>query len=463
MTNINHGTDSRTVGIGKTQRVRSILSACSGNLVEWYDFFIYAYTAIYFAGQFFPTGDQTSQLMATAGIFAVGFLMRPLGGWIFGHIADTRGRKVSMILSIFLMCGGSLMIAVLPTHASIGMFAPIILVIARLMQGLSVGAEYGTGATYISEASKAGTRSFFGSFQYVTIIAGQLIALLVVSMLQHLLTADEMKAWGWRIPFLIGAVGAIVVVYLRRAMIETASVKELKKREAGTMRGLLKRHPRAVLLTIFITMGCSLYFYTFTTYMQKFLVVSAGLPPTTVSIIMTLSLVIFMLMQPLLGHLADRIGTKNNMLLFSGLATLCVIPILMGIKSARDPYTAFFLVVAGLAIAGFYTPVTGVLKSDLYPASVRALGVGFPYAVGNALCGGTAEYVALMLRSMGVEHYFFYYVAGLAGLTFIAAAMLPDLRRHGYLDGDGAVEEHVRLKWGGRDVTVLQGTHSDVT
>jgi MHS family alpha-ketoglutarate permease-like MFS transporter len=357
-----------------------------------------------------------------------------------------------MIISIFFMCGGSLIIALLPTHASIGILAPAILVIARLMQGLSVGAEYGTGATYISEVSSSGRRAFFGSFQYATIIAGQLVALFVVGVLQHLLSADQMKTWGWRIPFLIGAIGAVVVVYLRRAMIETASAKELKKKEAGSLLGLLKNHPRAVLMTVLITMGCSLYFYTFTTYMQKFLVVSAGLPATTVSFIMTSSLIIFMLVQPLLGLLADRIGTKNNMLLFSGLAAVFVVPILMGIRAAHDPYTAFFLVVAGLAIAGFYTPVTGVMKADLYPASVRALGVGFPYAVGNALCGGTAEYVALMLRSMGVEQYFFYYVSGLAVLTFIAALMLPDLRKHGYLDGDGAVEDNVRLGTNNRAV-----------
>ncbi len=445
MNPIHSATPSADGGPSTSQRVRSIMSACSGNLVEWYDFFIYAYTAIYFAGQFFPSGDQTSQLMSTAVIFAVGFLMRPLGGWIFGTIADTRGRKVAMIMSIFLMCGGSLLIAVLPTHASIGILAPILLVIARLMQGLSVGAEYGTGATYISEVSSAGRRSFFGSFQYATIIGGQLIALLVVAVLQHTLTADQMKDWGWRVPFLIGAVGALVVVYLRRAMIETASVKETRKKEAGSLRGLLKNHPRAVMLTVIITMGCSLYFYTFTTYMQKFLVVSAGLPAGTVSFIMTSALVIFMLAQPVLGMLADRIGTRNNMKLFSGLAALLVVPILVSIKSAQDPYTVFFLVVAGLLIAGFYTPVTGVMKADMYPASVRALGVGFPYAVGNAMCGGTAEYVALWLRSMGVEEYFFYYVAALAVLTFIAASLLPDLRKHGYLDGDGAVEDHVRF------------------
>lgn len=422
-------------------RVRAILGACSGNLVEWYDFFIYAYTSIYFASLFFPAGDQNSQLLATAGIFAVGFFMRPLGGWIFGYIADTRGRKISMIISIFMMCGGSLMIAIMPTYESIGVAAPILLVIARLMQGLSVGAEYGTGATYISEMSTAGRRSFFGSFQYSTIIAGQLLALLTVAVLQHVLLPEELKAWGWRIPFLIGAISAIVVVFLRRSMTETASVKEMKSKEAGSIRALLK-HKRAVILTVAITMGCSLYYYTFTSYMQKYLVLSVGMDAGTVSFIMTSALVCFMICQPFFGMLADRIGVKKSMMIFGGLATLLVVPILTTLKTVSSPYAAFALVMSGLLVAAFYTPVTGVLKADLYPASVRALGVGLPYAIGNALCGGTAEYVALMLKSMGIESYFFYYVAALVCVTFIASLLMPDLRKHGYLDGTGTVEDN---------------------
>ena len=267
-------------------RIRGLIGACSGNLVEWYDFFAYAYTAIYFASAFFPSGNQTSQLLATAGVFAVGFFMRPLGGWLFGWIADTRGRKISMIIAVFMMCTGSLVIALLPTYQTIGVAAPILLVVARLLQGLSVGAEYGTGATYISEVATAGRRGFYGSFQYFTIIAGQLLALLTVVALQHTLSPEDLKAWGWRIPFFIGALSAVVVVYLRRSMTETASQKDMHRKEAGSISGLLA-HKRAVLLVLAFTAGGSLYFYTFTTYMQKFLVVSAGMSPETVSIIMT--------------------------------------------------------------------------------------------------------------------------------------------------------------------------------
>lgn len=443
----------------RKERTTAIVGVCSGNLVEWYDFFIYAYTSIYFASLFFPAGDQTSQLLATAGIFAVGFFMRPLGGWIFGYIADTRGRKISMIISVFMMCGGSLMIAVMPTYATVGVAAPVLLVVARLMQGLSVGAEYGTGATYISEVSRAGRRSFYGSFQYMTIIAGQLLALLTVAVLQLVLSEQDLKAWGWRVPFLIGALASIVVVYLRRTMRETATAQGMKSKEAGSLRGLMQ-HKRAVLLTFTITIGCSLYFYTFTAYMQKFLVVSVGIPAPTVSIIMASALVIFMCAQPVFGMLADKIGVRRNMIIFGLLSTFLVIPLLSAIKSVQDPQSAFALVVAGLLIAAFYTPVTGVLKADFYPPTVRALGVGLPYAVGAAMFGGSAEYVALSFRSLGMEQYFYLYVAAIGAITLVSSLLMPDLSRHGYLDGDGKVEENIGVrKFMGRKSTPSHISH----
>lgn len=429
----------------ESNAIRGLVGACAGNLVEWFDFFVYAYTAIYFAHAFFPAGNQTSQLLATAGVFAVGFFMRPLGGWLFGWIADTKGRKLSMILSIWMMSAGSLLIAVVPTYQSIGLAAPLILMTARLLQGLSVGAEYGTGATYISEIATAGRRGFFGSFQYFTIISGQLLALLTIVVLQRTLSLDALKEWGWRIPFFMGAVGAVVVFYLRRAMTETASEKDLHRKEAGSLAGL-RPHLRAVILVLCFTGGGSLYFYTFTTYMQKFLVVSAGLNANSVSFVMTSALICFMICQPFFGMLADRIGVRANMLLYTGLATFCAAPLLFMLKSVSDPYTAFVLVLAGLLIASFYTAVAGLVKADLFPPAVRALGVGFPYAIANATFGGTAEYIALFLRSSGLEPYFFVYVAVMAGVAFLASLAMPDLRRHGYLDGDGAIEENTGLR-----------------
>lgn len=269
--------------------------------------------------------------------------------------------------------------------------------------------------------------------------------MLTVVVLQNVLALDELKAWGWRIPFLIGAVSALVVVYLRRSMLETGHTKDIKHNEAGSIKTLM-RHKKAVLLTMAITAGCSLHFYTFSTYMQKYLVVSAGFEPATVSFIMTAALIVFMCLQPIYGMLADRIGSRNSMIAFGVLSCVFVVPLLSGLKNVGNPYEAFALVMGGLLIAAFYTPVTGVLKADLYPATVRALGVGLPYAIGNALCGGTAEYVALMLRGAGVESYFYYYVAAMSAITLLAAVLMPDLRKHGYLDGAGTVEENTGLR-----------------
>jgi MHS family alpha-ketoglutarate permease-like MFS transporter len=423
----------------RRRRIIAIVGASSGNLVEWYDFYAYAFTSIYFASAFFPSGDMTSQLLATAGIFAVGFFMRPLGGWLFGWIADTHGRRTSMIISVLMMCAGSLMIAVMPTYETIGALAPALLLIARLTQGLSVGGEYGTAATYMSEVASKGNRGFYSSFQYVTLIGGQLLALLVLVVLQQLLTVDQLKAWGWRIPFFIGAIAAVVAMFLRRSLAETATEEAMHSKEAGSLIGLL-HHKRAVLIVLAFTMGGSLYFYTFTTYMQKYLVNTAHMDARTVSALMTIVLIIYMALQPVFGALSDRIGRRNNMILFTALGALGAAPLLFALGQVSSPYVAFILVLAALTIASFYTSISGVVKAELFPTEVRALGVGFTYAVANAMFGGTAEYVALWLKSSGAEQWFAWYVAAMLAVGLAASLWMPDTRRHGYLEGDGKIE-----------------------
>jgi metabolite-proton symporter len=429
-----------TEAADRRRRIVAIVGASSGNLVEWYDFYAYAFTSIYFAAAFFPSGDTTSQLLATAGIFAVGFFMRPLGGWLFGWIADTHGRRISMIISVLMMCAGSLMIACMPTHATIGTAAPVLLLLARLTQGLSVGGEYGTAATYMSEVASKGHRGFYSSFQYVTLIGGQLLALLVLAVLQALLTTDDLKAWGWRIPFVIGALAAVVAMYLRRSLAETASEETMHNKEAGSVVGLVRRHPRAVLIVLAFTMGGSLYFYTFTTYMQKYLVNTAHMAATTVTFVMTTALIVFMLLQPAFGALSDWIGRKTNMILFSSLGMLTAVPLLILIGRVSSPYTALILVLLTLMIASFYTSISGVVKAELFPPEVRALGVGLTYAIANAMFGGTAEYVALWLKSAGHEQWFFWYVAGMVAIAFAASLIMPDTRKYGYLEGTGHIE-----------------------
>ncbi|HWW70639.1 MAG TPA: MFS family transporter [Duganella sp.] len=409
----------------KRHRVFSIMAASSGNLVEWFDFYVYAFSALYFASAFFPKSDPTVQLLNTAGVFAAGFLMRPIGGWLFGRIADKVGRKTSLLISVSMMCGGSLVIAFLPTYAQIGAWAPFLLLLCRLFQGLSVGGEYGTTATYMSEVALRGQRGFYSSFQYVTLIGGQLLAVLVIVVLEQLLTEAELKAWGWRIPFVIGAVAAVVALLLRRTLHETQSAEAKANKEAGTMTGLFKHHMPAFLTVLGFTAGGSLIFYTFTTYMQKYLVNTSGMPAKTASVVMTGALFLYMCMQPLFGMLADRIGRRRSMMLFGALGALATYPILAILRGNTSPYVAFALITVALAIVSLYTSIGGLVKAEMFPPEVRALGVGFSYAIANAIFGGSAEFVGLTFKNLGHENWFYIYVTVMMAIAFLFSLRLP--------------------------------------
>jgi MHS family alpha-ketoglutarate permease-like MFS transporter len=418
----------------KRKRIFAVIAASSGNLVEWFDFYIYSFCAIYFAPAFFPKSDPTAQLLNTAGVFAAGFLMRPIGGWLFGRVADRNGRKNAMVISVSMMCAGSLLIACLPVYASVGALAPALLLFARLLQGLSVGGEYGTTATYMSEVALRGKRGFYSSFQYVTLIGGQLLAVLVVVILQQLLSEQELKDWGWRIPFVIGAITGVVALLLRRTLTETSTSATRGNSEAGTVSGLFRHHRAAFFTVLGYTAGGSLIFYTFTTYMQKYLVNSAGLPIKTASYIMTVCLFIYMCMQPLFGTLSDRIGRRTNMMLFGALGALATLPILSALRGITNPIVDIILIVAALAIVSFYTSISGIVKAEMFPPEVRALGVGLAYAVANAIFGGSAEYVALGLKSMGHESAFYWYVSAMMVIVFLVSWRLP--RQATYLRTD---------------------------
>jgi len=418
----------------KRHRIFAIMAASSGNLVEWFDFYVYAFSALYFAPAFFPKSDPTAQLLNTAGVFAAGFLMRPIGGWLFGRVADRYGRKASMLISVTMMCAGSLAIACMPTYAAIGAWAPFLLLLARLFQGLSVGGEYGTTATYMSEVAMRGQRGFMSSFQYVTLIGGQLLAVLVIVVLEQLLDEAELKAWGWRIPFVIGAVAAVVALLLRRTLHETQSDAARNSKDAGSVGVLMREHKAAFFTVLGYTAGGSLIFYTFTTYMQKYLVNTVGLPIKTTSYVMTVALFVYMCMQPLFGALSDRIGRRTNMLLFGGLGAIATVPILTALQSVTSPVAAFLLVILALAIVSFYTSISGIVKAEMFPPEVRALGVGLAYAVANAIFGGSAEYVALGLKTLGHESAFFWYVSAMMVLAFVVSLRLP--RQASYLHHD---------------------------
>ena len=412
-----------------SQRIKSIFSGSVGNLVEWYDWYVYAAFSLYFAKAFFPKGDQTAQLLNVAAIFAVGFLMRPIGGWLMGLYADKAGRKSALMVSVIMMCAGSLIIALTPSYTTIGVAAPIMLVLARLLQGLSVGGEYGTSATYLSEMATKESRGFYSSFQYVTLISGQLLALATLIVLQQTLTVEQLESWGWRIPFLIGAACAVTALYLRRGMEETSSFKKAEKPKESLMRTLM-RHPKEFLTVVGLTMGGTLAFYTYTTYMQKYLVNSVGMSKTDATSISAATLFLFMLLQPVVGALSDRVGRRPVLIAFGVLGTLFTYPILTALGSVTSWWGAFGLIMVALVIVSFYTSINAVVKAELFPTEIRALGVGLPYALTVSIFGGTAEYLALWFKSIGMESGYYWYVTGCIACSLLVYVFMKDTRDH---------------------------------
>jgi MHS family alpha-ketoglutarate permease-like MFS transporter len=412
------------------RRLRNIVGGSAGNLVEWFDWYAYAAFTLYFAPVFFPSEDPTAQLLSAAAVFAVGFLMRPIGAWIMGVYADRKGRKAGLTLSVTLMCTGSLIIGVTPGYATIGLAAPALLLFARLLQGLSVGGEYGSSATYLSEMAEPHRRGFWSSFQYVTLISGQLIALLLLIVLQNTLSETALASWGWRIPFFVGAGLAVVVFWLRRRLDETHKATEAKDAPKSSAVQLILKHPKEALMVLGLTAGGTLAFYTYTTYLQKFLVNTSGFSKNTATEISAAALFVFMLLQPAVGALSDRVGRRPVMIAFGVLGVLCTVPIMRTLSTVESPFVAFLLALAGLVIVSGYTAINAVVKAELFPAHIRALGVALPYAIANAVFGGTAEYVALWLKGAGVESVFFWYVTGMIGLSLLTFIRMRDTKHN---------------------------------
>jgi MHS family alpha-ketoglutarate permease-like MFS transporter len=401
----------------------------AGNMVEWYDWFVYASFATYFAGAFFPHGNPTAQMMNTAGIFAVGFFMRPVGGWLLGRVGDRRGRKAALTLTVTLMSASAVLIAVAPTYAVAGYGGALVLLVARLLQGLSVGGEYAASATYLTEASDPRRRGFASSFQYVSMTAGQIVGLGLQILLQRTMSDDALHSYGWRIPFVIGALGAAVVFYLRRSMLETEVYEADASggQERGTLRALWA-HKREALLVMALTMGGTVAYYTYTTYLTKYLSNSAGLPKRTATLVSFTALIVFACLQPLAGRLSDRIGRRPLLITFAIGSTLLTVPIMTLLKHAGSFWPALGLSLLALVVVTGYTSINACVKAELFPTGVRALGVALPYALANALFGGTAEYVALWFKNAGVESGFFWYVAACAAVSLIVYITMRETR-----------------------------------
>jgi len=475
-------TTAETAGAPQWRRLKAILGGSAGNFVEWYDWFAYSSFALYFAPVFFPEGSTTAQLLQAAAVFAVGFFARPVGAWLMGHYADHAGRRAALTVSVAMMCVGALVIALAPGYAQIGPAAPVVLLGARLLQGLSVGGEYGASATYMSEMAGRSRRGFWSSFQYVTLIGGQLVALGVLIVLQRTLGAEVLGDWGWRIPFFIGAGLAVVVFFIRSGIDESPAFTGVVEKErfdvahAGWVFGLLvigivafaldiagagregpalagmsapklvflvfiaaaaimvvapimRRHPPETIAVMGLTAAGSLSFYAYTTYMQKFLVNTSGFTKDQATEISAGALILFMLAQPVFGWLSDRVGRKPMLIAAFGGGALVAWPIFTALAATDDVGHAFWLVLAALLVLSAYTSISAVIKAELFPAHIRALGVALPYALGNAAFGGTAEYAALWFKQGGAESGFYIYVAAMAAIACVISIFLRDTQK----------------------------------
>lgn len=415
-------------------RVRLIVGSSSGNFVEWFDWFTYSAFSLYFANIFFPTGDETSQLLKAAAIFAAGFIVRPLGGWLMGRYADVAGRRKAMAVSMQFMSAGSLCVGLTPGYEQIGILAPVILLAARVLQGLSMGGQYGSCVTYISEVATQERRGFLASFQYVTLILGQLSAMGLLIVLQQVLTPEQLSTWGWRVPFILGGIAALVALRVLLRLEESQSFEAVRDAAATVPAWrTLRAHWREVLTVIGLTIGGAVGFYSFTTYMQKFLTLTAGLSKDAATQITAVGLFILMLLQPVMGALSDRIGRRPLLIAFGALGVIGTYPLMQAISAVTDGFQATLLVIVAMAILAPYTAISGVYKAELFPTQIRALGVGLPYAMVGSIFGGTAEFIALWLKQQGVETLFFWYVTASFGVALVTALLMSETKARGLI------------------------------
>lgn len=396
----------------------------SGNLVEWYDVYIYTVFASYFEGQFFDESEKNSTIYVYA-IFAVTFLMRPVGSWFFGRYADRRGRRAALTFSVSLMAACSMVIALVPSQATIGIAAPIILVLARLVQGFATGGEYGTSATYMSEAATRERRGFFSSFQYVTLVGGHVLAQFTLLVLDALLTDQQLREFGWRIGFAIGGVAAVVVFWLRRSMDESLSEEQLEAIRsgedtgAGSIRVLVTRYWKPLLLCFLITLGGTVAFYTYSVNAPAMVKATYKDQAMTATWINLIGLIFLMLLQPIGGMISDRVGRKPLLLWFGFGGLVYTYVLITYLPQTQSPILSLLLVGVGYIILTGYTSINALVKSELFPARVRALGVGVGYALANSMFGGTAPLIYQALKARDQVPLFIGYVTVCIAISLV--------------------------------------------
>lgn len=410
---------------------RTIIAGSVGNTVEWFDWTVYTAFALYFSHQFFPSDNETTALLASFAVFAIGFAMRPLGGWLIGIFNDRAGRKAALNLTILMMALPSLLISLMPTYASIGIAAPLLMLLARMIQGLSVGGEYGAAATFLAESAPASQRGLYSGFFFASIALGLLFASGLAWVLSQWLSKDQLIEYGWRIPFFIGGLGSLAGFWIRHGVEETAAFRRCHEQRRGQrveqpLRTLWREHPEAVKRLVGISLLGAFAFYLFVSYLPVHAIRTLGVEPGTAYAASSLALVVFMISQPLFGWLSDRIGRRPQLIVFAlGYAAL-LYPVVRSMSASFASILAVELF--GLLLYGLYSAIAPAIKSELFSTDIRALGIGLPYNLVVAIFGGTTPYLMTWLQSRGHEQWFLVYVSVMAVITLVAFVRMPETR-----------------------------------
>ncbi|BBG01795.1 MULTISPECIES: MFS transporter [Pseudonocardia] len=424
---------SETPATAATQRhrlpVRTLVAASIGNAVEWYDWTIYATFSIYFATQIFPPENAALALISTLATYALAFFFRPLGGMLLGRFADLHGRRTAMLVTILMMAGGSVVIGLLPTFAMVGWLAPVLLLLARIAQGMSLGGEVSNASAYLAEIAPAERRGRYSSFFYISTGTAVLIASLMGFVLAATLTEDQLASWGWRVPFLIGGLLGLIGMWMRRQMSETEQFEDNKEAAAKIRNPLLltlREHPRAVAQLVGFTLLSTLCYYTFFSALTPFATTSRGADATEVFLALSIATTIFVLLQYPMGAASDRYGRRPQLLIWSASTAILVVPLSFLIGPGFWNMLVVFTV--GLGLYTMMTSIAPAVMSELFPTSVRALGIGAWYNLTVAVFGGTAPLVVQSLQQAGLATLFFVYVAVGAAIAFGAILTLPETR-----------------------------------
>ncbi|HJX45029.1 MAG TPA: MFS transporter [Geodermatophilus sp.] len=409
--------------------VRTLVSASIGNAVEWFDWTVYATFLVYFSGQFFPSENEALSLIGTTSTYALAFFFRPLGGVIIGRFADLRGRKAGMLLTILLMAGGSLMIALLPTYAAVGWLAPALLLVARIAQGLSLGGEVSGASAYLAEIAPPERRGRYSAFFYISTGTALLLASLLGVLLTAVLDQQQLESYGWRIAFAVGGLLGFVGLWLRRSLTESENFEENAEKARATKNPLMqtiRHHPRSVLQLCAFTLLSTLSYYTFFSALTPFAVNFRGADGNDVFIALSIGTSLFIALCYPYGALSDRIGRKPVLLAWAAATAVLVVPLSYLVRDSLPSLIVVFCV--GLGLYAAMASLAPAIMSELFPTELRATGIGAWYNTTVAVFGGTAPLLITFLSSRDMPVVFFWYVAGAAVVAFLGILTLPETR-----------------------------------